>query len=999
MLGKGAGSLLFNDYKNQTKEYSNYQIKSKDLLNQTLKNKSQSVDYLIEYFEGMILNYISLYEARGKKKDNLKNIILNHNKNNNKIEGGGDEDTSDEDTSDEDTSDEDDSFEDNSDEDNSFENTSDEDNSFEDNSFEDNSFEDTSFEDNSFEDTSDEDTSDEDNSFEDTSDEDTSDEDDSFEDISNEDTSDEDYCDEYNNFNIDYSTYEDDNFIHNTIEYKNIKWNKLSIDIIRAPKYIIIIKHDIDGNDDNNKIHLIINLSDNIIIDIISKTCSYNIYNNTNNINIQLSNIIKRLIFCEYYYINVDVNLYENGYHQYTDNKFETMSKGIISLLIIILTLRNDASKEIYEKYNTAFLLSGICNNSLMIRNSNKNNKSIIELFTGNNQNLLTYACGMFSDIFKFDGDCSLNILTCIKVPEIRELFVDKITLSQNKQNDFPKDSNYYFNKIIDVLDQMSVLEDINDYCELIKNYVKDYYNFTNFIIDRDYEKFIEINDLPKGPNTLQYIQEYYKEYIRVFKNNLLDYNIINEEMNKINDNINNYYMALKKSFEKKDERKVIKKMDILMNYIKKYEKSLNIFYINVLISLLLVKHKINYLFDNNIIDVFKYSEDNKKFVRCFRNVGWNDNELDFYFPKYQKGNSENDKYLFMYSALRDQDHAILSIININKTGEKHIYMYDLNNLIMYGSDNLQLRFYNNNNNSNDYFTYNIRNNISKWNNLNVLNNIGKSYRNNFIKIKFYNIYGIFYDERNNGLIIDKNRDLLKECIKNSLNKINIYYVFENYKLNLFKLLSFNYQDYNYDNFNFHKYIKKELFSDLIECCNSLIHVYNQHNIKNNFLNMYSYFKDFIETKIINNEECDFRNLLFKFIKCLIDSSLIIYFNQLSKEKLIDNLDDKYKKLNIYMDDNYSFENNIEYVKSLNLTDIYFNNEEFIKYIIKILDTIKFNHKKLKFEGGNKINNISFNNSILKKILIILLIIVIIIIIILIVLFIINKYKNNKLKV
>ena len=37
----------------------------------------------------MILNYISLYESQGKKVDNLKNFIINYNKNNNKIEGGG----------------------------------------------------------------------------------------------------------------------------------------------------------------------------------------------------------------------------------------------------------------------------------------------------------------------------------------------------------------------------------------------------------------------------------------------------------------------------------------------------------------------------------------------------------------------------------------------------------------------------------------------------------------------------------------------------------------------------------------------------------------------------------------------------------------------------------------------------------------------------------------------------------------------------------------------
>ena len=101
MLGKGADSLLFNDFKDQIKEHNNYQIKSKkfldnDILNQTqnnnlinqiLKNENQSADYLIEYFEGMILNYISLAKERGEKLDELKNLILSHNKKN-KFNGG-----------------------------------------------------------------------------------------------------------------------------------------------------------------------------------------------------------------------------------------------------------------------------------------------------------------------------------------------------------------------------------------------------------------------------------------------------------------------------------------------------------------------------------------------------------------------------------------------------------------------------------------------------------------------------------------------------------------------------------------------------------------------------------------------------------------------------------------------------------------------------------------------------------------------------------------------
>ena len=85
-------------------------IKSKDLLNQTknkdilekIKNsntKNQNAESLIEYFEGMILKYINLYESRGENVDELKKFILNEDKytkfesenndnSNNKLKGG-----------------------------------------------------------------------------------------------------------------------------------------------------------------------------------------------------------------------------------------------------------------------------------------------------------------------------------------------------------------------------------------------------------------------------------------------------------------------------------------------------------------------------------------------------------------------------------------------------------------------------------------------------------------------------------------------------------------------------------------------------------------------------------------------------------------------------------------------------------------------------------------------------------------------------------------------
>ena len=65
--------------------------KSENLINnnqiKTLKTKNQSADYLIEYFEGIILNYISIAEEQSERLDKLKNLILSHNKKN-KFNGG-----------------------------------------------------------------------------------------------------------------------------------------------------------------------------------------------------------------------------------------------------------------------------------------------------------------------------------------------------------------------------------------------------------------------------------------------------------------------------------------------------------------------------------------------------------------------------------------------------------------------------------------------------------------------------------------------------------------------------------------------------------------------------------------------------------------------------------------------------------------------------------------------------------------------------------------------
>ena len=58
-----------------------------DAQTKPLNVENQSVDYLIEYFEGMLLKYINMYESQGKRIDTLKEFILNHDKNT-KLKGG-----------------------------------------------------------------------------------------------------------------------------------------------------------------------------------------------------------------------------------------------------------------------------------------------------------------------------------------------------------------------------------------------------------------------------------------------------------------------------------------------------------------------------------------------------------------------------------------------------------------------------------------------------------------------------------------------------------------------------------------------------------------------------------------------------------------------------------------------------------------------------------------------------------------------------------------------
>ena len=75
-LKKGLDVPNIRQNKIKTKSISlinNNQIK-------TLNTKNSSAEYLIEYFEGIMLNYISLAEEQGERMDELKNFILSHKK-------------------------------------------------------------------------------------------------------------------------------------------------------------------------------------------------------------------------------------------------------------------------------------------------------------------------------------------------------------------------------------------------------------------------------------------------------------------------------------------------------------------------------------------------------------------------------------------------------------------------------------------------------------------------------------------------------------------------------------------------------------------------------------------------------------------------------------------------------------------------------------------------------------------------------------------------------
>ena len=874
---------------------NNTQIKSSksilyDYKIKTLNTKNQSADYLIEYFEGIMLNYISLVEEQGKRMDELKNLILSHKKD--EFKGGK-------------------------------------------NSYLDND-------------------------------------------------------PEYKNYTDDATKTDID-----IKKFINIYWSFITIEvhIDYQKEYYINIKHRYatEGENNNlneyNKIDLIIDLQHNAIIDKANRLRNDDISINTINITYILETITKKLMEYEYNDCPVVLKIIDKIQEKpiKNTNDEETCIKSVISLLIMILTLKNNVSKDIYKNYNTTFLLSGICKNQLLKNFKDDDYNNSLRLFSGNNKNILTYI--EKNHMMYYMGDCALNSLMSVENADIRELFVDKISYGvKNKKLDYINDSKYYIDKINNVLTQMKnyQLEDF-DFINSILKYVNEYNDFITYL-NNNYSSLKQglknnINNitLPQDcKDCFNKLHDYYLKFANVLRNNLFDYNLMTSEARGICkeaiDNIKrvNKLIESEKLYENLCGVRVF--ISILDKYMK-YENSFCIFYINLLISLLLIKYKIDYLFDDDAINILKHTDNKINIIQCFKNISNNRNEIGEILPVYQPG-YENDKYIFIRANLKDEPHAVFLIVDVGSPNKK-MYLYDLNRLYLVCSEDFYEFDYYELILSNIY-VYEL-NNSYRWIRF-EMNNYEPHYKNH-IMIYFKNIEDLT-DNCSDSL-------LFENIIKNNLNLNNINIYNDRGNLDFTKLVTLNDDDYNENNFNFISYnIKRQLFNELINYSN----IINNIDVNVCFSNAVNFISNFVQNNIIDKESCSIGKLLFKFIECLIKAKWVFD----NRAFLPINLNKEYYKIKDYFDDTYHLTNTQKFVNYLGFTDN-FNNYHinYNKMIVEILDTLTFTYlSKDKIVRGGY-SNINYNN-IIKRVLIILLIIVIIIIIVLIVLFIINKYNIPK---
>ena len=731
-------------------------------------------------------------------------------------------------------------------------------------------------------------------------------------------------------------------------------------------------------------------------------TNAFSSSNNTSNF-IELS--IKKLINLSF---RKDVNAlfkYKNQGNMVIDSNNKNKIYGsILSLLIMLLSFRNNMDKGIYSKYYYERYLKQLCDNII-------NDKSY--KFHNNRDVYLTYLINTNEDLkLAFSGDCMINTLMCVKKEELQELLVKKIEMiKENEDNngnevkDYENENQYL--KQIEAILQPEPITDETDYINIYSNIIYKY--------SSKYFKFIKKINKYKPNENYDYIKSSNENYMNKIKqlcdecvnydsailSSLVDYGKTEEIKQYINvdDNIK-ILKEMKKYFklDKLDDDTTnyyISELKRILTFYKQIIDRYNVnnFYINMLITLYLIVYKIDYLFDEEILKYYSSETKRKYGVKRFINFIHNANEVDL--MRFNNYHYNNYDYLFTYID-NGKNHALIMIIKVNPNNllEKRYYACNLNDL------NFVIFNYNNQNIINTRNLGTIRYSYSYYGlSKNLYNNIYKSRTltnpNEDSKTIHTYIYNNFSEKyMNTGLL-----EYYLYCVNKSginTSKLNVILNLPNIeKLEKNNRFTFRLSEYSVNNAIMKIYI--------YECFNTIYNyrVYNDgyrleilktndkniyENYKKFFININTHIKEiilknthFYNYVIINNKDCIIDNFVYYFIDFIYNNYNI---NNITELEFYD------KIIKDYFD-----VNTVELFKYLSIKDKKILEE--IEYII-----YKFAYYKIQknmFSGGELTNNINYNN-IIKRVLIILLIIVIIIIIVLIVLYIINKYKNNNLK-
>lgn len=827
----------------------------------------------------------------------------------------------------------------------------------------------------------------------------------------------------YDNIEITYNYYHDEKIIDDDFLIHEINI-RLYDNNAKTNNHLEI--NELSGID------LVIDIKNAMIYEKNKKIKTRQVYESSVNIDYLLEKIIEKMIDVMYSKNKEKRYIIKENYDNNNNNNNKnnvSIYYSVLSLLIIIRSFRNNIDKNIYTKYIYTCFLKDLCCDISLNKYLFRNNKHVFLTYDdiiNNNESTDKYP-------INFNGDCALNTLMCVKNKDIQKwLIVKKELIEKDK---YPANINNIVN--INLVNNHNNL--VNDYNNLVNNY-NNYVDYINNIIDKfncdenikneikeyieGYNAFIEsiynyknwlININGNKTDTLIYNLELFIKYELTIRCILMDYNKDEEFINYIIDKKKYYNEKIKKiiQYTRTLDLYEIKNLKYIYKYYKKIIKTIanpDLFYINIIIKLLLINSKVEYLFDQKIFEIYKDNLTKKYAIQRFRNISIHRNEMDRIRFDCQTLNGHD--YLFKYVAI--PYHAILLIVDVdtNNINDKKYHICDLNHqnfIILNGT---------------------LPNSI---NSQNTRNNNGYNYIN-LGKTRFaYNYYYYltkFYKKQCRSKILEINKKLsVGKPINESVDKpityqelFLSYVTFRNNATNYYYNGDYYFRFIGSDNIGINTQIIN-LYTNVLEMTKSIFiyiflttpdnetyKMYKNRNIELNndikkcFLNKLNTYKDnnnvdSIKNKLINNidkniikcKECINSNFLYYLIIELYNFMVEYKNNGWASSYL----DDFYR--NIIIDYNRI---RVEEIKEAQ-TFIFANESKdpIYEYINTVLGYYSYSIPTIKIFGGEqlKINNSSHNNSIIKKILIILLVIVIIIIIVLIVLYVINKYNNKNI--